>query len=147
MLTLIQGLQSACVFAFLGALIALLISSLRPGVRIFGSGTLFLCSGLWGLTLWLWCIRVLYLGWGVGLCVIGVLLGGVGVVPTALICLASAGRWPDTLDLLSQTALTFGGYLVAKWLAERAARQPARTKIRAFSKHDARHQRPREHLR
>lgn len=79
---------------------------------------MYLCAGLWTIALCLWCGGSIYVGWGLVALLAGVLFGGVGVVPVALICFLFSGRWPQAVEILLQYALIVACDVVAPWLLE-----------------------------
>lgn len=72
---------------WLGALLllvnlALLIASaFVHKVRLQVAATLMVSAGLWGAGLWVWCFAIAKLYWGWHPVVLGLLLGGIGVIP------------------------------------------------------------------
>lgn len=76
--------------------------------RAFAGGGIYLTSFVFGLTLWVWSLLVSYTLWGVKGIVVGLLLGGIGVVPIAILATLFHGMWSMVGQLLLVTAITFG---------------------------------------
>ena len=51
--------------------------------------------------------------WGMGVVFIGIVLGGVGVVPIAMLATLIEGMWGPLIELALLTIATFGGRLGA----------------------------------
>lgn len=56
--------------------------------------------------------------WGVPGVVIGLLLGGVGVVPVAMLATLTHGMWEPLAELAGLVVLTFGSGILGLWLWE-----------------------------
>jgi hypothetical protein len=94
-------------------LVTLLVAALIKRTRGFGAGLLFLSSQFWAISLWVWCIAQVYMGWGTFWLVVGLLLGGIGIIPVAFICLIVVHDWGALGDMIFQLALVFGGYILS----------------------------------
>jgi len=110
---IVAWLNTASLWAIAVALAVCLPAIFIRKIRPFSGTVLAFCTWIWGPTLWLWCVGNVLAGWGVFWLVVGILLGGVGVIPVALICFITAGRWWDVGELLFQFALVWGGRLLA----------------------------------
>jgi hypothetical protein len=84
--------------------------------RAFAGGGIYLASFVFGLTLWVWSLLVSYTLWGVTGIIIGLLLGGVGVVPIAILASLFHGLWSMVGQLLLVTAITFGMRFLGIWV-------------------------------
>jgi hypothetical protein len=117
---IVDGLQKLCLvgigIAFLVCLPAIFIRQMR-GVA---SVVLYLCLTLWSLSLFLWCVANIYIGWGAFWLTVGLLLGGVGVVPVAFFCFLFGRQWSLEFDLLCQVAVIAGGYFTFSWMVKRS---------------------------
>lgn len=94
-------------------LLTLLIAAFVKRFRDFAGGLLFMSVWMWAMTLILWCAVTVYMRWGWFLTVIGLLLGGVGIVPVAFLCLLFGREWLNLFELLFQVALATSGYYLA----------------------------------
>lgn len=116
---LMQRLGRASLAVLLCLMIALLISSLCPKARILGRETAIRCSALCTLLLWGWCLQKLYFGWGVMLCLVGIALGGIGVIPVALVCFIGDHQWADIGILVGLAALSYMGFQLTRRLSDK----------------------------
>jgi hypothetical protein len=95
--------------ALLWGIVAMLMRRSRASYPTF----LFITSFLFGANLWIWSSLNLYQEWGRTALIVGVLMGGVGVVPLAFAALASHGQWADVglgaLLLIIFGLFRFGG--------------------------------------
>jgi hypothetical protein len=92
---------------FIVILVLLLLAIFR-GTRTFAGGGIYLASFVFGLTLWVWSLLISYTIWGLTGIEIGLLLGGIGVVPIAILATSFHGMWSMVGQLLLVTAITFG---------------------------------------
>jgi hypothetical protein len=76
--------------------------------RAFAGGGIYVASFVFGLTLWVWSLLISYTLWGITGIVVGLLLGGIGVVPIAILASSFHGMWSMVGQLLLVTAITFG---------------------------------------
>ena len=63
-----------------------------------------------------WSLLISYTIWGVTGIVIGLLLGGIGVVPIAILATLFNGMWSMVGQLLLVTAITFGTRFLGIWV-------------------------------
>ncbi len=84
--------------------------------RAFAGGGIYLSSFVFGLTLWIWSLLVSYTLWGITGIVVGLLLGGIGVVPIAILASVFHGLWSMVGQLLLVTAITFGTRFLGIWI-------------------------------
>ena len=73
---------------------------------------IYVSSYAFGLTLWVWCQLTTYTLWGGFAVVIGILMGGVGIVPLAIIASLTKGLWAIALQMVVIAVLTFGARLL-----------------------------------
>lgn len=76
--------------------------------RAVGGGGLCIASYVFGATLWFWSLLITYTLWGWVAVIIGLLIAGVGVFPTALLATAFNGQWKVFGELILLTITTFG---------------------------------------
>lgn len=103
-------------FLIAANLLMLLMPAFVRQFRGFNSGLLFTSTGIWALTLIVWCAVTVYSGWGWSLTILGLVLGGAGIVPVAFLCLLLNKEWLELLELAFQGALIIGGYYTARRL-------------------------------
>jgi hypothetical protein len=108
--------------AFLIVLFVLLPLSIFRRTRAFGGGGIYISSFLFGLGLWVWCLLISYTLWGVGGVVVGLLLGGVGVVPIAFFASLFHGLWSILGQILLLVAITFGTRFLGIFLMMKSER-------------------------
>lgn len=106
------------VFAF--NLFILLPLSLFRKTGMFGGIAMYYSSFVFGLTLWFLGLLLTYFTWGFFGVIVGLILGGVGVVPVAMLAMLLDGEFPTLIVLLILTALTFGSRFLGIFLAMRA---------------------------
>jgi hypothetical protein len=98
---------------------------------ISGNGFVFVSYAFWFIS-WLFSMAYVYLEWGFLPLVIGILMGGVGVVPIAFILSIFDGAWGVLGNIFLLTILTFAGRGLGFWLIEKAAdREFALAAVRA----------------
>jgi hypothetical protein len=73
---------------------------------------------LWAVTLTLWCALQVLAGWGTVAMVLGLFLGIVGIIPTALLCLIATQQWGMILQFAFQVGLVLSRWTVLRKLAE-----------------------------
>lgn len=94
--------------ALLVVILVLLPLAIFRRTRAFAGGGIYIASFVFGLTLWVWSLLTSYTLWGIGGTTIGLLLGGIGVVPIAILASLFHGLWSMAGQLLLVTAITFG---------------------------------------
>jgi len=92
-------------------LLTLLIAAFVRKFRELAGGLLYMSGYVWAMTLIAWSAVTVYSGWGWFLTILGLVLGGVGIVPVAFFCLLFARHWADLGELLFQCALAAVGYI------------------------------------
>jgi hypothetical protein len=98
-------------------LLMLLLAAFVKRSRGAAGGLLLFSAIAWALTLTVWSAVTVYSGWGGFLTVVGLLLGIVGIIPVAFVCLLFNAHWFDLLELLFQAALVAGGFYLSTRLA------------------------------
>jgi len=97
--------------------LVLLPLSIAKKARAFTSIIILLISFIFGITLWMEGLLVTLSTWGAFAAVIGVLMGGIGVVPIGMLAALFHGLWAALFELLFLTVLTFGSRILSQWLA------------------------------
>jgi hypothetical protein len=95
-----------------------LFLAIFPPVRRVVGITLFISSYVFGMATWIYGLAVTLSFWGIWGVVVGLLLGGVGVVPLGMIASAFNGHWDIVLTLVGTSLLTIIvrilGYVIAE---------------------------------
>jgi len=76
-------------------------------------------SFVFGFSAWVWGFLVTYTLWGVLGVILGVFLGGIGVVPVAILAAAIHGLWAVVVNLIILAGLTYGSRALALAVAEK----------------------------
>lgn len=113
---IVAGLQTASLVALCVAIVVCLGSALIRPMRGFAAVILYACMLIWIPSLCFWCGTNIYVGWGLFWLIVGLLLGGVGVVPVALLCFLFTRQWSQSFALLFQFAVITAGYFTLGWL-------------------------------
>jgi len=92
--------------------ITLLIAAI-PAARGVTGVILFISSYVYGLATWLYGLLVTLSLWGVIALIIGLLMGGVGVVPIGMLAALFHGQWYILFSLLGLVILTYGTRILA----------------------------------
>lgn len=87
---------------------------------IMGGMGMYISSYVFGLTLWFLGLLLTYFTWGFFGVFIGLVLGGVGVVPVAMLAMLINGELFTLLVLVILIVLTFGSRSLGIYLASRA---------------------------
>lgn len=87
---------------------------------IVGGMGMYISSYVFGLTLWFLGLLLTYFTWGFFGIFIGLVLGGVGVVPVAMLAMLINGELFTLLVLVILIVLTFGSRSLGIYLASRA---------------------------
>ncbi|MEO6761526.1 MAG: hypothetical protein ABI220_04090 [Candidatus Saccharimonadales bacterium] len=98
--------------------ILILLLALSRKMRPFVGVLLFVSSFVFGISTWIYGLAVTLSLWGVLALIIGLLLGGVGVVPIGMLAAIFHGDWSIFFTLLITLVLTYGTRLVGTVLAE-----------------------------
>ena len=98
-------------------IVMLAIRTTTKRYNVQTAALLLLSSKFWGSVLWLWCLIVAYTDWGIRPVILGLVLGGVGIVPVTAIGLFADHYWIPFGELVFQALLTFGAYLLGSKMA------------------------------
>lgn len=101
-------------------LLILLPLGLFKKTGMVGGMGMFISSYVFGTTLWFLGLLLTYFTWGFFGVVIGLMFGGVGVVPVAMLAMLIKGEFFIFLVLVVSTLLTFGVRILGIYLASRA---------------------------
>jgi hypothetical protein len=100
-------LDIAALIAFAVCILVLLPLALFRGTRKLSVYGLLISSAIFGVSTWVLGFLVTYQHWGASGLIIGLLLGGVGVVPIGILASAFNAAWPQVGDLVLGVVLTF----------------------------------------
>jgi hypothetical protein len=89
--------------------------------RVFAGMSTYFASYAFGLTLWVWAILLSYSLWGIAGIVVGLFLGGIGVVPIAMLASLFNGLWSTLAQLVLLTGITLGSRFLGLYIAMKAA--------------------------
>lgn len=101
-------------------LFILLPLALFKKTGVVGGIGMLISSYVFGLTLWFLGLLLTYFTWGFLGVFIGLILGGVGVIPVAMLASIVNGDFLTLLVLVILTALTFGTRMLGIYLAAKA---------------------------
>ncbi len=101
-------------------LLILLPLGLFRKTGIVGGIGMYISSYVFGLTLWFLGLLLTYFTWGFFGVFIGLVLGGVGVVPVAMLAMLLNGEFFTLVVLIVLTILTFGARALGIYLTSRA---------------------------
>jgi hypothetical protein len=110
----------ASFIAFVVLIVVILPLSAIRATRGFAAVAILCISYLFGATVWMEGLLTTLNIWGVSAVVIGLFLGGVGVVPIAMLATLFHGQWSHLGELIVLVILTFGSRFFALWLEEKA---------------------------
>lgn len=99
--------------------ISLILSIFRK-TRGLGSVGILISSYTWGLSLWVWSLIIAYSLAGTFWLIFGILLGGIGIVPIALIAALIASKWFIALQITLSAIVIFAVRGFSIFLAARA---------------------------
>lgn len=97
--------------------LALLLVALIPKARDIVGLIIYISSYVYGLSAWIYGLAVTLTLWGWLAVIIGVLLGGLGVVPIGILAAIFCGEWGIFWTLLLTVVLTYGSRTVGYALA------------------------------
>jgi len=100
---------------FLVNLIVLLVA-LVPKARGVAGIIIYISSYIYGLSTWIFGFAVTLALWGWLAVIIGVMMGGVGVVPIGMLAAIFKGNWAIFWSLLLSAILTYGSRLIGTLL-------------------------------
>lgn len=101
----------------------LLPLAIPRATRGFSSVAIFISSYVFGVTLWMMGLLLTLSIWGVTAVIIGIALGGVGVLPIAMLATLFNGYWLPLIELILLTVATFGSRIGALSLSESLEQQ------------------------
>lgn len=102
--------------AFFVTILIFLPLALFRRTRGFAGTSTYFASYVFGLTLWVLGLLVSYTLWGVFGVLAGLLLGGIGVVPIAMLACLFNGLWPTLGELALLAAITFGSRFLGYYI-------------------------------
>lgn len=108
---------------FLVNLVALLIA-ISPKTRGVSGLIIYISSYVYGLGTWIFGLAVTLALWGWIAVIIGVLMGGVGVVPIGMLAAIFNGEWGIFWTLFVSLVLTYGARLIGTLLVSNDENQP-----------------------
>lgn len=100
-------------------IVALLIAMI-PKARAASGLVIFVSSYVFGLGTWIFGLAVTLALWGWIAVIIGVLMGGVGVVPIGMLAAIFHGEWGIFWTLLINLMLTYGARIIGRALVSSA---------------------------
>jgi hypothetical protein len=77
-------------------------------LRMFALGSIYVCSIVFGLILWIFAAMSTWWLWGLPAVIAGIMIGFVGIVPICFLAEMISGSWDEVWILTAMTALTFG---------------------------------------
>lgn len=109
------------IFTFIAFWLVVLVFlplSIPRATRSFASVALFISSYVFGATLWMFGLLLTLSIWGLTAVIIGIFLGGIGVIPIAMVAAFVKGMWRPLFDIVILTVITFGSRIGAMSLSE-----------------------------
>jgi hypothetical protein len=106
-----------------------LIAAIIPNARAVAGLILYMSSYVYGLATWIYGLVVTLSLWGVVAVIVGILLGGIGVVPIGMLASIFHGRWDIFFTLLITILLTYGTRVIGHLLVENSEKQKVKTDI------------------
>ncbi len=97
----------------------LLPLSLFKSTRTFSCWFFFMSSYVFGLCVWMFGLIVTYQLWGGGGLILGLIFGGVGVVPLGILASAIKGLWIVCSELIFGVLLVYGTRTFAIYLVNK----------------------------
>ena len=107
------------------ALPILILLAFIPSARALSASGLLIASFIYGLALWVWAFLYTLSTWGWFAVIIGFVLGGVGVVPIAMLSALFHSDWRVFGQILLGLVLTFGCRGISAVLAAKADERAA----------------------
>src|ERR1700749_1223782 len=115
---------AAGIALFIVVPISLLLSIFKKS-RSIGSIGLFISSYVIGLSLWIWSLIVAYSLAGTVWLIIGLVFGGIGVVPIAFVAALLSREWSVAGQILITAAIVYAMRWFGLFLEERLGREQA----------------------
>ncbi len=116
---IISYLLSAAAILVVVCLMILLPLSLFRRTRMIPAYGFFVISFVMGLFTWMYGFLATYDFWGGTGIAIGILLGGVGVVPLGMIASALHSGWLAVVEMIAGLVLTFGAHFFSLFLVSK----------------------------
>ncbi len=101
----------------------LLLAAIIPKARGIVGLIIFISSFVYGLGTWIFGLAVTLALWGWLAVIIGVLLGGVGVVPIGMLSAIFHGEWGLLWTLIINIVLTYGTRVIGRTLVDSTENQ------------------------
>lgn len=118
--TLYPWLVLISVITFAISLLVLLPLAIFKKTRGVSASGLLIASYIFGATTWVWSFLLAYVFWGFMGLFIGLFIGGVGVVPIAMLASLFHGEWAVFGQLILLVVVTFGVRFLSLYIAEKA---------------------------
>jgi len=99
-----------------------LVAAITYPARTVSGIIIYISSYIFGLATWIYGLAVTLSLWGFIAVIIGVLLGGIGVVPIGMLAALFHGRWDIFFGLLIMIILTYASRLIGTLLASSGER-------------------------
>ncbi len=90
--------------------------------RGFAGVGIYVASYVYGLTVWVWSLLLTYTLWGGFGVVIGILMGGVGIIPLSVVACLFKGMFSIALQVALVAAFAFGVRMFGLFLVASAER-------------------------
>ncbi len=100
-----------------------LIAAIAPRARGVSGLVIYVSSYVYGLGVWIFGLAVTLDLWGWFAVIVGLLLGGVGVVPIGMLAAMFNGEWGVFWTLFISLILTYGSRLIGTMLVSSAENQ------------------------
>lgn len=104
-------------------LVVLPLSILRR-FRAFTAASSLVVSYIFGAALWTQSLLLTLVVWGPAAVVFGIVIGGIGIVPIAIVAMLIQGAWKAVGELFFLILLTYGSRSFAFWIGDRADNRP-----------------------
>ena len=114
---LVEYVIAAVWLALANCIVVLAPLALFRGTRIAAVVGFMICSCVFGTCTWILALLTAYLYWGLAAIVIGLLLGGVGVVPIGMLAALFNADWYGVIGATIGLVLAYGTRAIALWLA------------------------------
>lgn len=106
--------------AFLICILILLPLAIFRKTRGFSGLSLYISSYIFGTTLWVSAFLLTYELWGATALFIGLFMGGIGIVPIAVLATLFHAEWLWFAQIIFLLILTFGSRMLGLYLSEKA---------------------------
>ena len=105
--------------AFFVSILILLPMAVFKKTRIISAVGFLIVSYIFGLVTWMWSVLIVVVTWGFLGLFIGLLLGGVGAIPVAIIASVFIGEWSTFGGLILMVIITLGTGILAFYLGKK----------------------------